>query len=375
MMKVVFAGGGTGGHIYPIIAITREIRKAYAGKKKLRFYYIGPKEESTLALLSQEGIRVKFIFAGKIRRYFGIKSSIQNFLDAFRTFIGIFQAFRYLFVLAPDLVFSKGGYGSFPAAFAGRILRIPIFLHESDIAPGLANRTLGKFSAEVFVSYPNTENVNVSKMFVVGNPTRKELLEATTENAHKLFKITSEKPIILILGGSQGAQRINNLILNILSQLLENFEIIHQTGPKNFKEVKAEAEVMMDKKLKKFYHPVPSLDEKELKHAYKICNFIISRAGSGIIFEIAAVSKPSILIPIPKSAQSHQVKNAYAYSKNGACMVIEEANLTSYFFLSTLKRLISDPKKLEAMQIGAKKFSKPRAGEVIAHYIVEYLIQ
>ncbi|MCD6178131.1 undecaprenyldiphospho-muramoylpentapeptide beta-N-acetylglucosaminyltransferase [bacterium] len=371
-MKIVFTGGGTGGHIYPIIAITREIKKISPPDQEIRFFYIGPKDELTARLLSQEGIKIKPILAGKIRRYCTIIAILQNIIDIFKTAIGIIQAFGHLFFLAPDLVFSKGGFGAFPVIISARILRIPIFLHESDAVSGLANRITAKFAAEVFISFPKTENINASKMILVGNPIRKEILEGSEEDARKLFEITSNRPVILILGGSQGAQKINDLILDSLPQLIEDFEIIHQAGIRNFEQVKAEAEVVINKESRKYYHIYPFLREIELKHAYKISDFIVSRAGSGSIFEIAALGKPSILIPLPGSAQDHQLKNAYAYAKNKAAIVIEQENLTPNFFITTLKNILADQKTRKKMQEAAKNFSKPRAAEIIANYILEY---
>ena len=157
--------------------------------------------------------------------------------------------------------------------------------------------------------------------------------------------------------------------------MLENFEVIHQIGPKNFKRVKAEAGVVMTKDLKNYYHPYPFLKEKELKHAYKVSDLIVSRAGSGTIFEIAALAKPSILIPLPEAAQQHQIKNAYIYAHNKASIVIEEINLTPHFFLATLKNLLSNPKELETMKKQAKEFSKPEAAKIIVEYIITYLAQ
>jgi len=371
-MKIVFTGGGTGGHIYPIIAITREIKKISPPDQEIRFFYIGPKDELTARLLSQEGIKIKPILAGKIRRYCTIIAILQNIIDIFKTAVGIIQAFGHLFFLAPDLVFSKGGFGAFPVIISARILRIPIFLHESDAVSGLANRITAKFAAEVFISFPKTENINASKMILVGNPIRKEILEGSEEDARKLFEITSNRPVILILGGSQGAQKINDLILDSLPQLIEDFEIIHQAGIRNFEQVKAEAEVVLNKESRKYYHIYPFLREIELKHAYKISDFIISRAGSGSIFEIAALGKPSILIPLPGSAQDHQLKNAYAYAKNKAAIVIEQENLTPNFFITTLKNILADQKRRKKMEEAAKNFSKPRAAEIIANYILEY---
>jgi UDP-N-acetylglucosamine--N-acetylmuramyl-(pentapeptide) pyrophosphoryl-undecaprenol N-acetylglucosamine transferase len=372
-MKILFTGGGTGGHVLPIIAISREIRRIYP-ERDLRFFYLGPKDEFGEIFLTHEGIEVKRVLAGKIRRYTDWKSLYQNLVDCLiKIPIGIFQAFFYIFILSPDLIFSKGGFGSIPGVMSSWLLRTPIFLHESDISPGLANRFLSRFALTIFVSFPKTEWFPPSKMILVGNPIRKEILEGSREKAQELFKLTFEKPIILILGGSQGAQRINDKILEILAELLKDFELIHQCGEKNFKEVRAEAKVVITEDLEKYYHPVPFLKEEELKHAYAAADLIVSRAGSGSIFEIAAWGKPSILIPLPEAAQNHQVKNAYAYAESGASIVMEEANFTPRFFLEKLKNLFSHPEELEKMRKAAKEFAKPQAAKIIAGYIIDYL--
>lgn len=384
-MKILFTGGGTGGHIFPIIAVAREIRRIYP-KNDLELFYVGPKDDFASILLTQEGIKTKTIIAGKIRRYLGIGAILQNFVDVlFKTPIGLIQAFFYIFFLAPDFVFSKGGYGSLPVVFCAWIFQTPIFLHESDLTPGLSNRIAERFSLQVFTSFPKTEYFSLNKIILVGNPIRKEILAGSEEEARNLFKLKGKKPVIFVLGGSQGAQRINDVILTILPQLLQNFELIHQTGSKNFKGVRAEAKVaissyrfLKDKNeqsndLEKYYHIFPFLKERELKHAYRVSDLIISRAGSGSIFEIAALGKPSILIPLPEAAQNHQIKNAYTYASKGAAIVIEEANLTPHFFLEKLKYLFSHKELLEKMEEKAKEFSKPKSARIIAAYIVEYL--
>ena len=372
-MKLVFTGGGTGGHIFPIIAVVREIRKSYQDKD-IEFFYIGPKDEFFSILLSQESIKVKTVLGGKIRRYFGIKALFQNFIDVFiKIPIGFFQAFFYFFLLAPDLIVSKGGFGSVPGVMAGKLLQIPIFLHESDIAPGLANQFLARFSLKIFVSFPKTEYFKPSKMILIGNPIRREILEESKKEAQEIFKLTKEKSVVLILGGSQGAQRVNDRILEVLSDLLQNFEVIHQTGRANFKQVQAEAKVVISKDLEKYYHAFPFFKEQEIEKAYRLADLIVSRAGSGSIFEIAAFGKPSILIPLPESAQNHQVKNAYSYAENGACQILEEPNFTPNFFLERLKYLFSHPQELEKMKKAAKQFSKPEAAVKMAEYILQYL--
>lgn len=374
-MKVLFTGGGTAGHILPIIAMVRELRRMGFG---FEFFYIGPKDEFGSLLLSQEGIHIKTILAGKIRRYLGLKAILQNIIDVlFKIPLGFLQSFFYVFFLAPDLIFSKGGYGSLSPCLSARLLQVPIFLHESDLVPGFCNRFLSRFALEIFISFSvsRTEYFSPKKMVSVGNPVRKEILEGSTQEAKKIFNLSGEKPVILIMGGSQGAQKINDLILAIMPEILNDFELIHQTGERNFKGVQAESKVVIPENLRKYYHLLPFLKEIELKHAYQIAEVIVTRAGSGSIFEIAALGKPSILIPLSISAQAHQLKNAYAYAESGAAIVLEEANLTPHFFLEKLKFLISRPEEREKMEKAAREFSRPRSAEIIAQYLGEYLTQ
>lgn len=372
-MKILFTGGGTGGHVLPIIGVARELRRIFS-KEKLEFYYIGPKDEFGEILLSQEGIKVKTVLGGKIRRYLNWKTFFQNLADIlFKIPIGILQAFFYIFFLAPDLIFSKGGFGSIAGVISGWSLWVPVILHESDIIPGAANKLLSRFALKIFVSFPRTEYFSPRKMILVGNPIRREILEGSRGEAQNFFKLKERRPVILILGGSQGAQRINDKILEILPELLRNFEVIHQCGEKNFKQVMAEAKTTIAPDLESSYHLFSFLKEEELRQAYAVCDLIVSRAGSGSIFEISAVGKPSILIPLPEAAQNHQVKNAYFYAEKGACLVMEEANFTSHFFLEKLKYLFSHPAELDKMTKATREFAKPQAAKIIAEYICSYL--
>ena len=369
-MKILFTGGGTGGHIFPIIAVIRELRKA-----KVDLFYIGPKDEISQTFLSKEGVRIKTISAGKLRRYFDLRAFFQNIIDVFKFPIGFLQAFFQIFFLKPDLIFSKGGYGSLAPSLAGFLLKKPIFLHESDVISGRANRLVAKFSLKIFVSFPETEGLPADKIIPAGNPIRRELLAGSKERAKEIFNLTREKPIILIFGGSQGAQRINNLIFQILPEILMEFELIHQLGTQNFKKFKNSAELKLSNfpKLKKYYHPFPFLDEEELRAAYCVCDLILSRAGSGSIFEISAMGKPSILIPLPESAQNHQLKNAITYAKNGACLVLPEKDLTPLILLEKLKKLMAQPQELRKMEKSAKEFARPEAGKLIAQSILKEL--
>jgi len=371
MKRILFTGGGTGGHIFPIIAIAEEMRKR---DPNLNLAYIGPSDFTSKTFLPQAKIKSYYISSGKLRRYFSIISFFSNFFDLLiKIPLGIFQSFMIMFFTAPDVIISKGGFGSIPVVIAGFILRIPIFMHESDVVPGLANKIGSKLSEKVFVSFPinEMEYFPRKKMIESGNPVRSVLTRGNKEEAQKLFNLSGEKPVILILGGSQGSERINEVILDILIDVLQEFEIIHQTGMAGFKRVKNESLAMIDEGLRKYYHPYFFLDEKELTLAYAAADCIVARSGAGTIFEIALLKKPSILIPLPESAQNHQVRNAYSYAKNGACLVLEEGNFTHHFFLEKLREVLNEDK--EVMEKGAEFFSKPYAAVIVARYVLDFL--
>ncbi len=367
-IKIVFTGGGTGGHLMPLISVIREIKKL-SNPNTITLYYLGPKDKNAFELLSKEGVIIYSILAGKIRRYF----SFKNIIDIFFTIpLGFLQSFFILLFINPKLIFSKAGGGSSVVCLSAKIINIPIFLHESDSVLGLSNRLASSFAKKIFTSFEITEGVNTSKAIFVGNPIRQELLNGNKEEARTLFNITSSKPVILISGGSQGAESINDFIVSILNDLLHYYEVIHISGVKNYQKTKTESNsiFILNPELKANYHLYDSLNEVQLKNAYAVANLVVSRAGAGNIFEISAIGKPSILIPLPTSASNHQLKNAYQHSDSGASMTLEQANLTHHFFMGQIDYLLS---KSEKMSASALQFAKPKAGEKIAQEILEFL--
>jgi UDP-N-acetylglucosamine--N-acetylmuramyl-(pentapeptide) pyrophosphoryl-undecaprenol N-acetylglucosamine transferase len=358
-MRILFTGGGTGGHIFPIIAIKETFEQQGYG-----FYYLGT---DGFAKENLRDIKSKFILAGKLHRYFSLALPIE----IIKTIIGIFQAFFYLFLWTPDVVFSKGGYGSFPVAFVARIYGIPIILHDSDAVPGLANRKIAKYAKEIILSFESSKKYfkakQQNKIIVIGNPIRKELLTGDTIKAKEIFKISTTKSIVLILGGSQGAQKINEIITNTLPRLLEVSEIIHVCGKENYKIVEAETQKSVD------YHLFPFLNVEQLKHAYALADLIINRAGAGSIFEIAAIGKPSILIPLPDAAQNHQRENAFEFSnKSTRAIVLDQENLTPNLLLEQVSNLLSNPELMKKMGESAKSFYNPQTPELIRDEILKF---
>lgn len=368
-IKIFFSGGGTGGHIIPILAVAREFKKLLPERSDFRF--LGPKDQFAKKLLEREGIKIVEIPSAKIRRYISLQSLLQNLLDLFKLPFGFLKAFFYLLFNRPAFIFSKGGYGSFPVIINAWLLMIPIYLHESDVVPGLANKIAGFLAKKIFVSFPETTGFNLKKKIVVGNPIRTSLLESLPEEGKSYFGISTEKPVIFIIGGSQGAQRINEIVLSVLDELLNHFEIIHQVGENNFPSVKQLAEFLIkDKEKLKRYHLFGFLEEEELKKAFAASEIVVSRAGAGLIFEIAALGKPSILIPIQKSAQNHQRLNAYVFAQKTGAIVMEEGNITPALLLKTLLNLTSNKEKLKEMSEKAKEFGRPGAATDIANYLL-----
>jgi len=372
-MKILLAGGGTGGHIVPLVALIRELRRIVPAKD-LKFLYLGPKDEFAELILSNEGIRTGTVLAGKIRRYGGILPTIENILDIIlKTPLGIAQAFWRIFFFSPDLVFSKGGYGALPITIGARMLGVPVFLHESDAVPGKANLVTAGFALEIFTSFPKTLGFKSSKVIHVGNFVRREMLTGSKEEASLIFNLVGDKPLLLVLGGSQGSQRMNDMILACLDDLLSDFEIIHQAGLKNADQVRKEATVVINPAMEKYYHVVSFMRETDLRHAYAAADFVLSRSGAATIFELAALGKPAILVPLPESAQNHQMQNAYRYVETGAALVLEESNLTPRFFVEKLRYLFGHKEELEKMSSAAKSFARPDAAATVAHILVEYL--
>ncbi len=368
-MKILFTGGGTGGHLFPVIAIARELKRL-SQDPSISLHYIGPADRLGSAVLAQENIAIHSIVAGKLRNYF----SLQNISDAlFFIPLGFLQSFFLLLFIRPNLVFSKGGTGSAQVVLAARILAIPIFIHESDSVAGRANKLAYSWAKKVFASFEKTDYFDPSKSVVVGNPILKEITEGDKKTAKDIFNLALQKPVLLFLGGSQGAQPINDFILGILQDLTRSYQVIHVCGKKNETAVKEESDVILTGDAKAQYHVFGFLNEIELKHAFAVADLVVSRGGSGSIFEIAACGKPSIIIPLPSSANNHQAKNAYAYAKNGAALIIEQDNLTPNFFLEKLRNYFSHPEELESMSQAALQFAKPLAAKAIAREILEFL--
>lgn len=368
-MKIVLTGGGSGGHFYPLIAITESIRDIVREQKLLqvKVYYFAPTPYNASILFDNE-IEFKMIHAGKIRRYF----SFRNVIDIFLTCIGTIEALIKLFAIFPDVIISKGGFMSMPVVFAGKVLGIPIIIHESDSVPGRANLWASKFATKVALSYSEAGTYFDSKKVAwTGNPLRKEIIMPIAEGAREFLNLEPTVPVILVMGGSLGAKVINEALLDSLSRLVEDYQIIHQTGKYNFNEVKSTAGVVLGQsRYKDRYHPYDYLNALALRMSAGVADIIISRGGS-TIFEIAAWGVPSIIVPINDSNGDHQRKNSYNYARGGGAIVIDENNLTSEVLLTEIKSILDNKERVEKMKAGALSFAKLDASYKIAEQAID----
>lgn len=372
-MKIVFTGGGSGGHFYPLIAVAENLKQLVKENRLIppKLYYFSTEPYDERALFEND-IEFRQIPAGKMRRYF----SVSNFFDLFKTAHGIFSAIFTLYNIYPDVVFAKGGYASFPTLFAARLLRIPVVIHESDSVPGRVNAWAGKFAERVAVSFGEAAKYfKPEKVAETGNPVRTSIAKPLEEGAIEFLDLEQYLPTILILGGSLGAKIINETVLEILPELVSKYQVIHQTGRANFAEVKGAAGIILEKsEHRDRYHAFDYLNDLAMRMAAGAATLVVTRAGS-TIFEIANWGRPGILIPIADSNGGHQRENAFNYGRSGACEVIEEKNLAPHVLLFEINKLLNNPDKLAQMSDAAKAFAHPDAARIIAGEILRIALK
>ena len=368
-IRILLTGGGSGGHVYPLLAVAEELRRLTKEQSiNLELSYMGPSDEYK-ELLVGNGIGTYGVISGKIRRY----ASLENILDVPKFFIGFLQALLKMLWIMPDAIFSKGGTGALPVVLAGWFYRIPVIIHESDASPGMTNLLSSRFAARIAVSFERALNYfNPKKTALIGTPIRREVLEdrLPSEEAKERLGFEPEKPLVLVIGGSQGSERINEFVLANLADLIKETQVLHQTGKANYEEVEKLSKAALTgaslKTAEKIrYQAVPYL-ENNVNIALAAADLVVARAGSGTIFEISAFGKPAILIPLQESANDHQKINAYEFSRSGGAVVIEEPNLLPGIFINQVKVILKDSVLLQKMSAASAQFFKPGAAEIIA---------
>lgn len=366
-IKIAFAGGGTGGHIYPGLAIADEL-KTIASEKNvdIELFWFGNSSGMDRNIVEKSGSVNKFIGipSGKLRRYF----SLKNFFDIFKIFAGFVASFFKLLFIRPVVLFSKGGFVSVPPCIAAKLLGIPVFTHECDFTPGLATRINSKFASKILLSYEETKKFfsaeKQNKTIVTGNPIRPVFYSANAKAGLEfLFEgkdFDSSKPILLVLGGSLGAHQINQLIVENLDWLTSKFNVVHQCGAKDKDFVPA---------AKKGYYPYPFI-YSQMPDVIAASDIVLSRAGANSIWECSVLGKPLVLIPLCGSGtRGDQVDNAAFFEKQNAAKVLLGDDVT-FDNLKKLLEFLLDSSERDVMAMASKNMSDGnRPAKVIAEII------
>lgn len=322
MKKIVLTGGGTAGHVTPNIALLPALKEA-----GFEPYYMGSYEGIEKKLIADFDVPYKGIATGKFRRYLDIK----NLTDPFRVMKGYAEARKYLKELAPDVVFSKGGFVSVPVVRAAASLGIPCVIHESDMTPGLANKLCFPVASHVCCNFPETlQMLPEGKGVLTGSPIRSELKEGNKLAGLTMCGFTTQKPVIMVVGGSLGAAAVNKAVRDALPRLLEDFQVVHLCGKDKIDNL-----LLTTPGYKQFEYV-----KGELKDLFAMADLVISRAGANAICELLALHKPNILIPLPaRSSRGDQILNAKSFEAQGFSLVIDEDDLTTHLLVEKVTEL------------------------------------
>lgn len=377
--RILLIGGGSGGHVFPLVAVGRALREAALERAQdLQLLMLGEgrffKEAAQREASQIIGFKYYSIVAGKMRRYW----AAANLLDFLKMPISLIQSFWHLFWMMPEVVFTKSGYASFFPVLAARFFLIPVYLHDSDAVPGFTSRILGKFAKKVFISFESAgQYFPAQKTVLVGNPVRETILTGEKTEASLFFKFSPSLPTVLISGGSQGAQRINKLVIESLVALTNNFQVIHQCGKENYKEISMAVEQIVKEGQSQYgaqisarYHLYPFFSDRELSLAYALADVIVGRSGASTLFEIATLGKPGIVIPIKDSANNHQYFNALEFAKFGG-ITIEEDNLVASVLMDQIQQAFE---RREELGQTIRGFAKPDAAKLIASEIMQGIL-
>lgn len=350
MKKIVLTGGGTMGHVTPNLALIPHLQAA-----GYEIHYIGTEKGMEAdKLRALPGVTYYGVKTGKLRRYF----SWQNFTDPFRVLAGAVQSARLMGKIRPNVVFSKGGFVAVPVVFGAWLHRIPVVCHESDLTPGLANRLCKPFARRIATTFPECAAALGDKAETVGTPLRPELFHGSRAKGLSLLHFTGEKPILLMMGGSSGAQAVNKALREALPRLTQVFDVAHICGKGNL-------DAALDGAPS--YTQVEFLDAA-LPDVLACADLVLSRAGSNALMEFQALAKPLLLVPYPKGAsRGDQILNAQSLEKRGLCHVLLQENMTADTLTDALTRTWADRNRL----VAAVKAAPPSDGTARVLELIE----
>ena len=339
LKTIVLTGGGTAGHVTPNLALVPTLKK-----EGWDIHYIGSFQGIEKQLVTQEKIPYYPIASGKLRRYL----SVENLKDPFKVIKGYFDAYKILKKIKPQVVFSKGGYVTVPVVLAARHQGIPVIIHESDMTPGLANKIASKSAKTVCVNFEETLKYVGKKGVYTGSPIREALFKGSKKMGNELCGFAEEKPTLLMMGGSLGARKINNVLREALPELLPMYNVIHICGKNNL-----DKDLLDQAGYKQFEYV-----NEELPHLFAAADMMLSRAGANAVMEILALHIPSLFIPLSQAAsRGDQILNAEAMKAKGYCDVLFEEELNKETLVNSLNLLYNNRKKYKDQMKLATKVS------------------
>ncbi len=370
-MNILVSGGGTGGHIYPALAVAKLLEKEY----QARILYLGSDDGLETELAPAAGFPFAMIKAGKLRRYI----SWETITGVARVPVGMAQAVGIVRKFAPDAAFTSGGYVAVPAGLAARLNGVPLLMHQQDVPPNLSNRLIAPLATRISVAFEDAIHLVptwAGKMLWLGNPVRQEMLDirqVEPEQARRELGFEATAPLLVVTGGSQGARHLNQVVCEALPRLLPRCQVLQISGKQLFEETREQSEQAMadlDEEVRKRYRLVPYLNA-EMPAALQAATLVLCRSGAATLSELAVLGKPSILVPLaPAIGSSPQEANADMFGRKAAAEVIKDGEMEPGKLVERVKAIIGSQARLQSMAEAALTFAKPDATQEIAAEVV-----
>jgi len=370
-MRVLISGGGTGGHIYPALAVATQLRKLYQAD----ILYLGSDDGLETQLVPAAGFRMKTVKAGKLQRYI----SVNTLKGIARVPLGLAQAVGIVRDFQPDVVFTSGGYVSVPAGLGAKLNNVPLLLHQQDVPPNLSNKLIAPSATRISIAFAaSMRYFPEHKTLWLGNPIREEILavrQVEVGAAKQALGFSADLPLLLITGGSQGARHLNQIVAGSLPELLKSCQVLQISGQKLYNETRSLADrILTDasvgEDLRQRYRLEPYMSD-EMPLALQGSDLVICRSGASTLSELAVLEKPSLLVPLPPAiGSSPQEINAETFVHEGAADVVRNDDLEPALLLTRVQQLIGAPERLQAMRTALKVFAKPDGTQEIAEAVV-----
>ncbi len=369
-MRVLVSGGGTGGHVYPALAIATSLRTQYNAE----IFFLGSDDGLEKELVPAAGFRLATVKAGKLRRYI----SLETVTGVMRVPLGMFAAISIVRKFRPDVAFTSGGYVAVPAALASRVNGVPLLMHQQDVPPNLSNRLAAPLATRISVAFADSlPYFPARKTLLLGNPIRQAMLdvrETPPAAARTELGLDASLPLLLVTGGSQGARHLNQIVCQALPGLLANCQVLQISGKELYNETRAQADSLLadqDEALRQRYRLVPYLNA-EMPLALQAADLVLCRSGASTLTELAVLGKPSVLVPLaPAVGGPAQQENAAMFERKQAAIVISNDELKPELLVERVLNIIASKSQIAAMALAASTFAKPDA----THDITEELVR